>query len=159
MVADCFANCSPTRANKWYFRTWQIPPTVPLDAYAVLYAGNTSFLWDTNVIQRHWNSNKAFFFFFLKSMYVWAHSRGVKCTARSFLQCCPRGIGNRSVFLTFCFLVRFILCNVFEYSANTSALPPFLWVFGKAGSSQAAVHCGAAKVLRCISSAGIQCYQ
>lgn len=57
------------------------------------------------------------------------------------------------------FLVRFILCNVFEYSANTSALPTFLWVFGKAGSSQAAVHFGAAKVLRCISSAGIQCYQ
>lgn len=57
------------------------------------------------------------------------------------------------------FLVIFTLCNVFEYSANTSAFLTFLWVLGKAGSSQAAVRCGAAKVLRCISSAGIQHHQ
>lgn len=38
-----------------------------------------------------------------ESVYVWVHSRGVKYTVRSLLQCCPRGIGSRSVFLTFCF--------------------------------------------------------
>lgn len=46
----CFASCSPTRANKGHFRRWQIPPAMQQDDYAVLYVGNTSFLWDTDAI-------------------------------------------------------------------------------------------------------------
>lgn len=64
-------------------------------------------------------------------MFAWAHSRGVKCTARSFLQCCPRDVRNRSVFLTFFFMVKFILCNFFEYSANTQCSPPSSGCLGR----------------------------
>lgn len=65
--SSCSASCSPARAKNWYFTRWQIPPTVELDDNVVLYTGNTSFLWDTKVIQRLWNSNMAFFVCFLKT--------------------------------------------------------------------------------------------
>lgn len=101
----CFAGCSPNRANMWFFRRQQIPPTVPLGDYAGLCMANTSFLWDISVIQRHWNSNKAFLFKNnpVANGYIWEHSRDVKYTIRSLRHCCPGGTGNRSVLLTFCF--------------------------------------------------------